>query len=113
MVIADRICQGASIATSDLHQLNCTVSGPSAVFIRCTSGKGWLPISNPDGKQQILKHIGKASEINLDEFQIACGTSKIQPKRKVEWYKKSSPGSSGKGSGLNSPGAQDNMTSPK
>jgi len=96
VVIADRICQG-----------------PSAVFIRCTSGKGWLPISNPDGKQQILKHIGKASEINLDEFQIACGTSKIQPKRKVEWYKKSSPGSSGKGSGLNSPGAQDNMTSPK
>jgi len=92
VVIADRMCQG-----------------PSAVFIRCTSGKGWLPISNPDGKQQILKHIGKESEINLDEFQSADGSSKIQPKRKVEWYKKSSPGSSG----LNTPGTQDNMKSPK
>merc|ERR1712166_657027 len=92
VIIADRVCQG-----------------PSAVFIRCTSGKGWLPISNPDGKQQILKHIGKESEINLDEFQIADGSSKILPKRKVEWYKKSSKG----GSGLNSPGAQDNMLSPK
>jgi len=86
VIIADRICQG-----------------PSAVFIRCTSGNGWLPISTPDGKQQILKHVGKESAINMDDFQKTDGKSKLQSKRKVEWYQKSSRGGSGRNSGNRTP----------
>ena len=79
------------------------VSGPSAVFIRCTSGNGWLPISTPDGKQQILKHVGKESETNMDDFEIADGKAKLHTKRKVEWYQKSSRGGSGRNSGNRTP----------
>jgi len=86
VVVADRICQG-----------------PNAVFIRCTSGKGWLPISNPDGKQQILKHVGKESDTNMANYELADGSSKISPKRKVEWYKKSSRAGSNSNSGSTTP----------
>lgn len=86
VVVADRICQG-----------------PNAVFIRCTSGKGWLPLSNPDGKQQILKHVGKESETNMANYELADHASKISPKRKVEWYKKSSRAGSNSNSGSTTP----------
>ena len=91
------------------------VSGPTAVFIRCTSGNGWLPIFTPDGTQQILKYVGKESETNMDDFQMTDGKAKVLTKMKVavakmkssrqsEWLQKSSRGSSRGNSGSTTPG---------
>ena len=77
--------------------------GPHAVFVRCTSGNGWLPLSTPDGGQQILKHIGKESEVDLASFEMTDGKSKLETKKKVEWYKRSSKDSSVANSGTTTP----------
>lgn len=52
-------------------------------------------MSTPDGGQQILKHIGKESEVDLASFEMTDGKSKLETKKKVEWYKKSSVANSG------------------
>jgi len=88
VLIADDICQG-----------------PSAVFVKCSSGNGWIPLSNPDGKQQILRHIGKESELNMADYQIADGKSKIV-RNKGSWFGDSPQRSP------QQPSPQDNLKSP-
>jgi len=78
VIVADRICQG-----------------PSAVFLRCTSGRGWLPVSTPDGTTRVFKHLGKESELNLVDFEMSDGENKISKSR---WFKGQ---------------AQDQLSSPK
>jgi len=111
-IVADAICQG-----------------PNAVFIRCTSGHGWLPLSDAKNSRFCFKHVGKEDETNLETLGLelndpahdnvaverakfaeaaASGKSSDRAKR----YSRTSSGrasgsgriSSGRGSGRNSGG---------
>jgi hypothetical protein len=70
VIKADRICQG-----------------PAAVFVRCMSGKGWLPLSDPTGKRVCFTYIGKANEVDLKlkGLEMAKHEDKLSPK-KDQWF---------------------------
>ena len=62
--------------------------GSKAVFIHCASGSGWLPLSTPDGKTQVFKHLGKEAELDMGDYSLVDGECKTRKVRKVEWYPK-------------------------
>lgn len=60
VVVADAICQG-----------------PKAAFIRCTTGRGWLPLTDEAGKITLFKHIGRLQDIDTNQFQLVSGARKF------------------------------------
>jgi hypothetical protein len=53
VVVADAICQG-----------------PKAIFIRCTSGHGWLPLVGPSGERFMFKHLGRMEDVDMSKYQL-------------------------------------------
>ena len=39
------------------------IQGPKAVFVRCVSGLGWLPLTDPHHAQVCFKHLGEEQEV--------------------------------------------------
>merc|ERR1711907_341315 len=60
VVIADEICQG-----------------PRACFIHCTSGRGWLPLTAPDGRGQIMRHLGRVEDLDMSQYKVSDGSIKL------------------------------------
>jgi len=56
VVVADAICQGAK-----------------AAFIRCNTGRGWLPLTDEEGKITLFKHIGRLQEVDINQYQLVSG----------------------------------------
>ena len=51
--------------------------GPKAIFIKCTSGRGWLPITDPSGTRNLFKHIGPVEEVDLSQYELNDGSQKV------------------------------------
>jgi len=72
---ADRICQGQA-----------------AVFVRSVDGRGWLPLTDPKGSDQIFQYIGKADALNNKHpktgktIMWASHENKLSPKKQDEWF---------------------------
>jgi hypothetical protein len=52
---------------------DAVIQGPNSVFVRCTSGKGWLPLTDASGSRQFMlfKHLGEVDDVDLDDLKIA------------------------------------------
>merc|ERR1711935_740061 len=74
-MMADRICQGQA-----------------AVFVRSVDGRGWLPLTDPKGSDQIFQYIGKADALNNKHpktgktIMWASHENKLSPKKQDEWF---------------------------
>ena len=62
------------------------VQGPKAAFVRCCSGRGWLPLTDPNGKRICLRHLDMENKINFERMglEIASGEPSI-PQRKSDY----------------------------
>jgi len=51
--------------------------GPESVFVKCSSGEGWLPLFN--GGTQMFKHLGRVQDVDLKEegLTMAVGSNKL------------------------------------
>eukprot|EP00658_Telonema_sp_P-2_P070037 TRINITY_DN59671_c0_g1_i1.p1 TRINITY_DN59671_c0_g1~~TRINITY_DN59671_c0_g1_i1.p1 ORF type:complete len:389 (+),score=66.23 TRINITY_DN59671_c0_g1_i1:106-1272(+) len=58
-VIADALCQG-----------------PKAVFVRCVSGRGWLPLTDPSGKRRLFEYKGLEEDIDTSNLAMSMGRKK-------------------------------------
>jgi len=78
VIIADAICQG-----------------PSAIFVReatqpnGAAGRGWLPLTDPQGKRTCFAHKGRESDLiasgEMKNFELASGAAKT-PKPQDLWF---------------------------
>jgi len=48
------------------------IQGPKSIFLRCTSTKGWLPLTDESGKRQFMlfKHLGQTDDVEINELQM-------------------------------------------
>jgi len=49
------------------------IQGPKSIFLRCTSTKGWLPLTDESGKRQFMlfKHLGEVGEdVDIHDLQL-------------------------------------------
>jgi len=60
VLVADAICQG-----------------PKAAFIRCSTGRGWLPLTDESGQTTLFKHVGHLKEIDINDFELVSGARKF------------------------------------
>merc|ERR1711865_322741 len=65
-IIADAICQG-----------------PQGIFVRCTSGRGWLPLNPPGFRKHLeketvcFKMLGKVEDVHLEGLLMSGGKNKL------------------------------------
>eukprot|EP00656_Telonema_subtile_P009824 TRINITY_DN14648_c0_g1_i3.p1 TRINITY_DN14648_c0_g1~~TRINITY_DN14648_c0_g1_i3.p1 ORF type:complete len:229 (+),score=36.87 TRINITY_DN14648_c0_g1_i3:186-872(+) len=60
VIIADAMCQG-----------------PRAIFVHCTSGRGWLPLTNPNGMEVLFVHLGRLQDVDINNYQLNDGRVKL------------------------------------
>merc|ERR1712166_485361 len=49
------------------------IQGPKSIFLRCTSTKGWLPLTDESGKRQFMlfKHLGEVGiDVDIHDLQL-------------------------------------------
>merc|ERR1712224_498739 len=76
---ADKNPNGTGPEGPQVIEADAIVQGPAACFVRCTSGRGWLPLTDPTGNKQCFKHLGKTSDINLSAmgYKLNKGNDKL------------------------------------
>eukprot|EP00656_Telonema_subtile_P039887 TRINITY_DN44971_c0_g1_i1.p1 TRINITY_DN44971_c0_g1~~TRINITY_DN44971_c0_g1_i1.p1 ORF type:complete len:495 (+),score=84.61 TRINITY_DN44971_c0_g1_i1:159-1643(+) len=45
--------------------------GDKMIYLKCKSGRGWLPLTTPNGKLKCFQHVGPPGSIRLDALQIS------------------------------------------
>eukprot|EP00656_Telonema_subtile_P026487 TRINITY_DN2845_c0_g2_i4.p1 TRINITY_DN2845_c0_g2~~TRINITY_DN2845_c0_g2_i4.p1 ORF type:complete len:148 (+),score=37.66 TRINITY_DN2845_c0_g2_i4:251-694(+) len=56
---------------------NAICQGPKAIFVHGTSGRGWLPITDPTGTKVLFKHLGRVEDVDLSKHEMNKGKSKV------------------------------------
>jgi len=87
---ADKVPDGTGPESPNCIIATAMQHGPQAVFIKCASGRGWLPLTNPSGSRICFKHLGAEGELNFEkeDLHLADGSVKFSPKKNADWYKK-------------------------
>jgi len=62
------------------------VQGPKAAFIRCCSGKGWLPLTDPNGTRICFQHVDEESKVDTSKFEVADGKDKVEGSPGNVWH---------------------------
>lgn len=63
--------------------------GPSGVFVKCSTGRGWLPLASPDGSVKCFTHLGLTSDVDLSKYQLNDGSDKLDddaPAQQDNWW---------------------------
>ena len=57
------------------------------MFVKCLSGRGWLPLTNPGGSRICFEHLGEESEIDFEkrDLHLADGSVKLK-KKDASWF---------------------------
>lgn len=87
----DKVPDGTGPQAPECIIATAMVQGPKAIFVKCSSGKGWLPLTDPNGSRICFKMLGTEDEVDFEkhDLKLADGSTKFSPKKKVDWYKKS------------------------
>jgi hypothetical protein len=86
----DKVPDGTGPEAPQCIVADAMVQGPKAVFVRCVTGRGWLPLTDPNGSRICFKHLGETDDVDLSKhgLELADGSVKFSsPKKKVDWYK--------------------------
>jgi len=62
---ADKDLDGGGPVSPEVVIVDAICQGNSAVFVRSTSGRGWLPLTDPSGNVKCFAHLGKAEDVDL------------------------------------------------
>ena len=46
------------------------VQGPKAIFVRCCSGKGWLPLTDPNNRRILFRHLDEEKHVDFDRLDL-------------------------------------------
>lgn len=85
-VFSDKRTDGSGPVEPEYVIADRMVQGPQAVFIRDASGKGWLPLTSPDGQIHCFQHMGREGEANLSGLVMAKGDNKLSQESASKWF---------------------------
>merc|ERR1712086_935421 len=93
---ADKVPDGTGPQSPDCIIATAMEQGPQAVFVRCSSGRGWLPLTNPSASRICFKHLGEESEIDFEKRDLHLADGSVKFKKNADWYKKDAEDSNGR-----------------
>jgi len=47
-----------------------TKSENNVTFLKCSTGRGWLPLTNPAGSVQCFRHVGAVGEVDIHDMNL-------------------------------------------
>jgi hypothetical protein len=86
-VFPDKNDGGDGPVEGEVIKATAIVQGPQGIFLRCSSGHGWLPLTNPEKKDaRLFGHLGRKDKFNLKDhpnLKMAAYAIKVKsPKSK-------------------------------
>jgi len=80
---SDKVPDGAGPRKPQVIIADAIVQGPRAAFIRCCSGKGWLPLTDPNGRRICFRHLDQEQYVDFYNLglELADGEAQLDPLR--------------------------------
>eukprot|EP00656_Telonema_subtile_P004269 TRINITY_DN11936_c0_g2_i14.p1 TRINITY_DN11936_c0_g2~~TRINITY_DN11936_c0_g2_i14.p1 ORF type:complete len:356 (+),score=116.40 TRINITY_DN11936_c0_g2_i14:67-1134(+) len=73
----DKNKDGSGPESPQVIVANAICQGPKAIFVHGTSGRGWLPITDPSGSKILFKHLGRVEDVDLSQHELNDGERKL------------------------------------
>ena len=83
---ADKVPDGTGPQSPDCIIATAMEQGPQAVFVKCSSGRGWLPLTNPGGSRICFEHLGEESKIDFQKRDLHLADGSVKFKKDTKWY---------------------------
>eukprot|EP00658_Telonema_sp_P-2_P006714 TRINITY_DN12536_c0_g1_i2.p1 TRINITY_DN12536_c0_g1~~TRINITY_DN12536_c0_g1_i2.p1 ORF type:complete len:252 (-),score=52.44 TRINITY_DN12536_c0_g1_i2:389-1144(-) len=74
---SDKNPDGCGPITPQVIVADKMAHGPHAIFVRCVSGRGWLPLTNQSGQTRCFEHLGREEDVNLSHYELSQGRNKL------------------------------------